>query len=269
MKLIEFFGLKVKPRITHGKHMFKPLITSRLSNHLYAIKDKDVNCFLIEYNDGYIAIDSGYKNSKNMRLGLDKLGINPDLVKHVFLTHLDIDHAGGMDINQDVIFKNAKIYLSKKEYGYITKESCRKKILGIKLKMPINLSNNLTFVSDEQDIMIGNITIHCVFAPGHSVGHTCYILENILFIGDALISDGNVGWCFYDFWNMDTTLNKKTLIHLEDVCKQMNIKTVITSHSGMLEESRAFVNKFICPKWKKKGFCFIPDAPIDPYADEA
>lgn len=58
MYLIEFFGAKVKPRITRGKGMWKPLETGWLNEDILAIRDKDVNCFLIRGTDGFIAIDS-------------------------------------------------------------------------------------------------------------------------------------------------------------------------------------------------------------------
>lgn len=50
---------------------------------------------LIRAGNSFVAIDSGYSNSKNTRDGLKRLGIDAESVKAVFLTHLDIDHAGG------------------------------------------------------------------------------------------------------------------------------------------------------------------------------
>ncbi len=43
------------------------------------------------------------------------IDINPENIKHVFLTHADVDHAGGVDAEGNNIFPNASVYLGKEE----------------------------------------------------------------------------------------------------------------------------------------------------------
>ena len=265
MKIIEFFGLQVKPRITKGKHMFKPLETGKLSENLWCIQDKDVNCFLYKTKTGYLAIDSGYKQSQNIRQGLKQLQIPREKVHTVFLTHLDIDHAGGMDADATEVFPNATIYLSKTENEYLKGTIFRKQIGPIRCKMPIHLKEKRNLLSDHEIISCDGIDVEAIYAPGHSAGHTVYRIANILFVADCLIFDGNAGWCFYDFWNWNTTMNKQTLQMLESYAKENKIETIITSHSGMLSCQNAFLHRDMAPNWKEKGFQFIPDAPDDPY----
>ena len=267
MKIIEFFGLRVKPRITKGKHMFKPLETGALWEGCFAIRDKDGNCFLLRTDRGYLAIDAGYKRSANVRMGLETLGIDPCQVHTVFLTHLDIDHAGGMDVEAGEIFPGAEIYLSREENEYLKGTIFRKEIGSIHCRMPIRLREDRKLLEDREKVRCGGIIVEAVYAPGHSAGHTAYRIGENLFVGDCLISDGEAGWCFYDFWNWDTEKNRETLAMLEGYCRDQGIRRVITSHSGILPPDRAFVHREESPQWRKKGFQGIPGAMEDPYGE--
>ena len=267
MKIIEFFGLKVKPRMTRGRHMFQPMETGPLSQDMWCIRDKDGNCFLKRTDRGYLAIDSGYKNSENVRKGLIQLGITPDQVHTVFLTHLDIDHAGGMDLDAGEIFPKARIYLSRPENEYLRGTIFRKEIGPIRCRMPIRLREDRCLLEDREQVLCDGVTVEAVYAPGHSAGHTAFRIDDVLFAGDCMISDGREGWCFYDFWNWNTDVNRQTLQRLEDYCRDRKIRQVITSHSGILPPEAAFRHREIAPNWREKGFCLIPDAEEDLYRD--
>lgn len=265
MNLISFFGLKVKPRITRGKGMWNPLNTQISNGGIICIRDKDVNCFLIKGNDGYIAIDSGYKNSQNVRNALAKFGITVNKIKAVFLTHLDIDHAGGMDKKSNIVFPCAKIYLGYEESKYLSGQYCRKKVLFHKCKLPITLDGWNT-LGDNETVICQNIKIQAVYAFGHTLGHTAYIVnDKILFSGDCIIANENGGYCFYDFWNSDTKLNIQSLKILKQLCNNKKIEKIYTSHSGILEPTVAFKNYNKTPTWRKKGFIFCKSADINPY----
>lgn len=93
------------------------------------------HCLLIESNDGLVLVDSGFGlddiSNANARLGrqfqlvarprLDveetavrqvvKLGFKPSDVRHIVVTHLDLDHAGGLSD-----FPHAKVHLMDDEY---------------------------------------------------------------------------------------------------------------------------------------------------------
>ena len=244
MNLIEFFGLKIKPRITKGKGMWNPL-NNQIYDGVICLRDKDVNCFLLKDTDGYIAIDSWYKNSRNIRAALTQYGISANEIKSVFLTHLDIDHAGGIDIHSQSIYPNAKIYLGVQESKYLTGEYYRKKILFHKCKLPI-------------------------YTVGHTLGHTAYIVnKKWLFSGDCIVANENGGYCFYDFWNSDTKLNMQSLEKLEKLCSDLKIEKVFTAHSGVLSPLTAFRHKNESPNWRKKGFIFCKTADINPYKEKS
>ena len=170
-----------------------------------------------------------------------------------------------MDIDSDILFKNAKVYVSIPENEYLKGTIFRKKIGPIACSFPIRLTPNRILLQDHQIIQCDGIEVEAIYAPGHSAGHTAYRIDSMLFAGDCLIFDGHVGWCFYDFWNWNTKINIQTLKMLDNYCKQNKIQQVITSHSGMLDASLAFQKYDQTPNWKVKGFQFIPDAEEDVY----
>ena len=265
INLIKTFGLVVKPKITKGKGMWNPLNNQVFDSKIYCIRDKDVNCFIIKTEAGYFAIDSGYMDSKNVRTGLKLFDINPMFVTDVFLTHLDIDHAGGMNKNSDIVFPNAKIHLSYEEEKYLTGEYSRKTVAGHKCKLPIQLSEYTCFYDNDEIQVSGNI-IKTVLAPGHSMGHTAFILnKKYLFSGDCIIANKNGGYLFYDFWNQNFDLNKESANKLKNISAN-NVEYVITSHSGILKPNNAFKYIDKSPAWKQKGFVFCDDADYDPYS---
>ena len=212
MNIIEFFGTAIKPKISKGKYMVAPINNEKVGESIYALRDKDVNAFLYKKENNIIAIDCGYKNSENITKAMDYFCINENDVSHLFITHLDLDHAGGIDKRCKRIFKNAKIYLGKIEIKYAENKLYRKKIGFIGLKSPIKLPDNCFILEDMQTEYIGNIKVQAILIQGHTLGHLCYLIDDkYLFTGDSIILVYGKGYCFYDLWNIDSKLNIESL----------------------------------------------------------
>jgi len=264
MNAIEIFGTIIKPKICKGKYMLAPINNEKIGENIYAMRDKDVNAFLYKKDNVTIAIDCGYKNCENITKAMDYFKINQNDVLHLFITHLDLDHAGGIDKRCKRVFKNAKIYLGKTEFKYAENKLYRKKIGFIKLKSPIKLPDSCTVLEDMQTIYIGKIKIQAILISGHTLGHLCYLVdEKYLFTGDSIILVYGKGYCFYDLWNIDSQLNMQSIEKLKML---QNIKFVITSHSGYTENiGNAFLNINQLPNWKDKKFKVNDDAPYNPF----
>ncbi len=68
------------------------------------------NIFMVEMGDGYLLIDTGYKEHYNkFELELNKRGISLDDISYIFITHAHDDHVGFL--NQLLEKTNAKIIL--------------------------------------------------------------------------------------------------------------------------------------------------------------
>lgn len=269
MNLIEFFGTVIKPKQTKGKGLWSPIETSKITETLWAIRDKDVNLFLIQGESGYIAIDSGYKNSENVKKGLKKLGISPSDVKAVFLTHLDLDHAGGVDSRCENIFPNSTIYLGGTEEKYLNGQLFRKKILGVGLSSPIKLEKGYKIIDDDQKLTVNGLEIQGILTPGHTMGHMSYLVDDsLLFVGDMLLLGDDGGYCFMDFWNINSSENMVSLEKTCDFAKKNQVECIITSHSGITKDLEfAFRHRTEMPNWKEKDFIFRENAPENPYID--
>lgn len=263
MNAIRFFGLFVKPRLTRGKGMWNPLPTQALFDDVFCLRDKDANCFLIKGDQGYLAIDSGYENSRNTAEGLKRLGIDPEQVSDVFLTHLDIDHAGGVCAGSRALYPKAKIHLSAQEEKYLTGAYSRKTIAGHACRLPIALPHYEIFTPGEE-LWADGVSVLPIAVPGHTLGHTAFLVKGCyLFSGDCIIANEEGGWLFFDFWNQDPALNRKSVQELRDGA--LRAPYVLTAHSGCLSWEEAFRHADRSLDWKKKGFVFCRTAPKDPY----
>jgi Metallo-beta-lactamase superfamily. len=87
-----------------------------------------------------------------------KIGIDGKNIKHVLLTHSDVDHCGGVDkYAKNYIFPNAKVYIGKGEENYFGGAVCRMIKAGIPLKNPVRLRKGYKTVTDGEIIDIDGI----------------------------------------------------------------------------------------------------------------
>ena len=264
VNVIEFFGLRVKPMITRGKYVFCPLKNQKITDNIYAMRDKDCNAFIYQKDGDTIAFDCGYKNSQNVVNALCQLGLRPEEVTHLFLTHLDLDHAGGADKRSDQLYPKAAVYLGRIEEGYLSQKLFRKKFLGIGLKTAVELASGCRLLDDGQIVMVGSIKVQAILIPGHTLGHLCYLVDDkYLFAGDTLLLVNGLGYAFYAMWNVNTKLLQKSLLKL---CEFKDIEMIMTSHSGYtVDLGAAFSHIDTSPNWKEKGYKINDNAPLDLY----
>lgn len=70
--------------------------------------------------------------------------------------------------------------------------------------------------------------------PGHTVGHTVYVVDDkILISGDCLAINENGGYAFFDFFTQNPMKNKESLIKFREKLKNYKLKYICTGHSGV------------------------------------
>ena len=74
---------------------FAPMETGKVVDNIFVVKDDFANVFIIQDSAQYIVIDCA-TNPSTVAEQMKKLGINPDEVAAVFLTHTDGDHVGAL-----------------------------------------------------------------------------------------------------------------------------------------------------------------------------
>jgi len=148
------------------------------------------NAILIKAPRQNILIDTGTGAGGVIVDKIKKLGVEPDKVNAVLLTHLHGDHFGSLQKDGKATFPKAKIYLSAKELEYFTKTNVNQN--AVNALAPYK-SNVVTFepgilnAERRQQLLPG---IFPIAAYGHTPGHTIFLLESgrakMLVIGDLL-----------------------------------------------------------------------------------
>lgn len=136
-------------------------------------------CSFLLIKDGKnILIDSGNGREDSQLIPtLAGLGLAPEDIDYVFLTHLHGDHTGGLTNGGAAVFTEAQIYLNKDEYdgwGNVP-ESDMGKAYGDRI---------VVFDADDESAL--PCGIKAVKAYGHTPGHTLYRVGDMLFAGDIM-----------------------------------------------------------------------------------
>ena len=143
--------------------------------------ESSMSAFLLEAEGKKALFDTGLNESASKGISdrFKELKISPDEQ----ITHFHEDHIGGLlDSKDNVVYKNAKLFVSKEEYdGWINKMPADKNVFQVKAmkkyeKQLVQFDFNDTLPLD----------IKPIEAFGHTPGHTCFRKDELLIIGDLM-----------------------------------------------------------------------------------
>jgi hydroxyacylglutathione hydrolase len=201
-----------------------PIQSMKIQDHVYAIKTGPVNFFIYKNNDHYVCFDTGFIKSL-IKKRLQGLGIDPQKITHLFLTHSDFDHTAGLDL-----FKKARIYISSAEEPMITRKKARMfgLIYNSKIKRPYHLLN------DHDVVSVGSIEIRAIATPGHTLGSMSYLVNgSILFTGDTFKLVNHKVYPLRRYINMNTEQQKRSI---EKLARLDHVGIACTSHTGYTKD---------------------------------
>ena len=175
-----------------GEKLMPRDLFSDASDSLYASLNMpagipaSVSTFLVQVDGMYILFDAGLGAWGGQLLNrLAALGVNPDSIGLVYLTHFHADHIAGLVKpgeagKTEKVFKNAAVYAGKIEYDAwmndIPKNNLQKDIMAL-------YKDSLHLFAFGDTLPHGVLAMDAV---GHTPGHTAFQLSNLLVVGDLM-----------------------------------------------------------------------------------
>jgi hydroxyacylglutathione hydrolase len=209
-------------------------LSCRITKDVIALNEFFSTVYLVKTNDGYFAVDAGMSESL-IRKGLEYGGIKPEEIKTVLLTHLDWDHQGALQV-----FKNAKVWIPKREYEATKGKTPRFKYLPL-ISPSINATTYSTLI-DGEILHVGGRKIKCISLAGHTLGSMGYIIDDkYLFSGDAFkIKNGKLAVPYIKIilTNLDSMRAS-----IRKVSKLKEIEYIFTSYSGFTADFQFAVSE--------------------------
>jgi glyoxylase-like metal-dependent hydrolase (beta-lactamase superfamily II) len=221
---------------------FAPLETGKVMDDIYAVKDDFANVFIIKDTSleasgdipadalqdraQYIVIDCA-TNKAAVAEQMKKLGIAPDEVAAVFLTHTDFDHVGALSL-----FEKSRLYMAKEEEQMINGK--KNKFLWFSNSIA---RSDYTLIEDREVVRIGSLTIEGILVPGHTSGTMAYLVnDKYLFTGDILsLKDGRMA-PIPAFFNMDDAQATESI----DIIRHIPAaQYIFTAHWGYTDDYKA------------------------------
>ncbi|MFT4628742.1 MAG: glyoxylase-like metal-dependent hydrolase (beta-lactamase superfamily II) [Myxococcota bacterium] len=148
-----------------------PIITGAPAGPLRQIGDGFTSAYVLDVGDGTAALfDTGIDpRASSLRAALDYLGILPENVTDIFLTHGHFDHIVGVSA-----FPGAQVHAHVEELSLLE-----------------DAGVEVTFAHLDGDLVeVGPYTVEVLHVPGHTPGHSAFLVDGALVLGDSLIVDG-------------------------------------------------------------------------------
>lgn len=222
-KLMPFY-LKAFEKIYCLFNPLEPIETGWITRKIAAVKIATVNFYLFGWEGGYIAFDCGFSKAEITK-ELAVLGIRPSQITHVFLTHSDFDHMGGIDL-----FTGAQVFLSKKEAPMVTGKISRR--FGFLYNK--RLSRPYRCLSDGEVVRVGKVAVRAISTEGHTPGSMSYLVNGCyLFIGDAFRIINHKAIPIRAVFTMNPKAHLRSIKRLARIG---GVKMVFTGHRGISED---------------------------------
>ena len=165
-------------------HKLYPEVPDSLWNAL-SLQDgvpSAMNCFLLQTEGKNILLDAGLGAPFSRLLPkLKELGVNPEELQLVYITHLHPDHIGGLLKDGKVTFPNANVYVNRVEAeAWLAMDGDKGKLA----KAVLGAYKDHLHLFEAGDTLEGGVV--SIAAYGHTPGHTVFQKDSILVIADLI-----------------------------------------------------------------------------------
>lgn len=223
-----------------GRH---PVADGFESNGIRIVKDGVVSVAVIPLGNGKVAlVDAGYdKGGKAILTDLSRRKLTPESVAAILLTHSHPDHIAAIDL-----FPKAEVMALDLEMPLL---EGRSKWQGpLMLLYPRLARVKVTQVlRDGETVTLGQVAVRVLAIPGHTPGSAAYLVNGMLFLGDAadISNEGKIQdppWITSD----NRVENRASLVQLDRRLVQdgTDVKIIACSHSGVTAQGLAPLTAF-------------------------
>jgi glyoxylase-like metal-dependent hydrolase (beta-lactamase superfamily II) len=202
----------------------------KLFDNIYVLdSSKGSYVYLIKGEENML-IDTGLPfKRKSIINELKSICIELTDIKHILITHHDIDHIGNVFALQQLT--GARVWASKDDIPYINGDKDRssfKKYLKyiFKLKIPENIN---PYIPGES---INGVEI--VPTPGHTPGHVCLLFQDVLFAGDLLENKDGKLRPYPSAWNW----NNDAMAESVKKAAGLSFQLICPAHGAPIEGSQ-------------------------------
>ncbi len=155
----------------------------KINDEVYVFDStKNWSCAYLILGEEKILVDTGLPGQgKGIIKELNSLNIKAKEIKHILITHHDLDHIGNLVFLEKET--GAHVWASKEDIPYIYGDKSRpglKKIISFFMR--VKKPENITSFPENQKIN----DVEVIPTPGHTPGHVCLIYKNVLFAGDLI-----------------------------------------------------------------------------------
>lgn len=151
-----------------------------------------VGAFLVRTSEGPILVETGPESLyANLRAAVQNQGYALEDIRHVFVTHIHLDHAGAA---WRLARHGAQIYVHPKGAPHLQDPgkllSSAQRIYGDDMDRlwgrlePID-PGLIVAMDDGQSVRFGDVAMQAIHTPGHAIHHITFRLEDGLFTGDV------------------------------------------------------------------------------------
>lgn len=153
--------------------------------------------WLVDDGERLVLIDTGYAGGApttgRLPAVLAAIGVRPDDIDAVLITHMHVDHISGLVADGRPVFPNAEVFIHRADVAYFTdpaRASAAPAILKSSFAAAERVSTSIRRLQRFDGERTLTRAISAVDLRGHTPGHTGYRIadggESLLIVGDAL-----------------------------------------------------------------------------------